>query len=126
MGELTFFLGTTSEAHKKDDNTSLVKITMLLNSRRNLSLQKSKDWKHTNEKTQKPLAQDEEGKRSGCSQMYKSRLGSLMYLTSSRHDIMFAVCACARYQVNLKVSHLHTKKRIFRETDMLANSTTDA
>ncbi|GJU24755.1 hypothetical protein Tco_1163376 [Tanacetum coccineum] len=39
---------------------------------------------------------------------------SLMYLTSSRPDIIFAVCACARYQVNPKVSHLHAVKRIFR------------
>ncbi|GKA35203.1 hypothetical protein Tco_0721694 [Tanacetum coccineum] len=38
----------------------------------------------------------------------------MMYLTSSRPDIMFAVCACARYQVNPKVSHLHAVKRIFR------------
>ncbi|GJS28344.1 hypothetical protein Tco_0488964 [Tanacetum coccineum] len=41
-------------------------------------------------------------------------IGSLMYFTSSRPDIMFAVCACARYQVNPKVSHLHAVKRIFR------------
>ncbi|GKE71953.1 hypothetical protein Tco_1530025, partial [Tanacetum coccineum] len=41
-------------------------------------------------------------------------IGSLMYLTSSRPDIMFAVCACTRYQVNPKVSHLHAVKRIFR------------
>ncbi|GKE55226.1 hypothetical protein Tco_1494411, partial [Tanacetum coccineum] len=41
-------------------------------------------------------------------------IGSLMYLTSSRLDIMLAVCACARYQVNSKVSHLHAVKRIFR------------
>ncbi|GKA17722.1 hypothetical protein Tco_0697559 [Tanacetum coccineum] len=43
----------------------------------------------------------------------RSMIGSLMYLTSSRPDIMFAVCACARYQVNLKVSHLHAGKKIF-------------
>ncbi|GJV87102.1 uncharacterized mitochondrial protein-like protein [Tanacetum coccineum] len=43
-----------------------------------------------------------------------SMIGSLMYLTSSRPDIMFAVCACARYQVNPKVSHLYAVKRIFR------------
>ncbi|GKB42604.1 hypothetical protein Tco_0887546 [Tanacetum coccineum] len=36
-----------------------------------------------------------------------------MYLTSSRPDIMFAVCACARFQVNPKISHLHYVKRIF-------------
>ncbi|GJZ44505.1 hypothetical protein Tco_0591760 [Tanacetum coccineum] len=34
--------------------------------------------------------------------MYWSMISSLMYLTSSRPDIMFAVCACARYQVNPK------------------------
>ncbi|GJW47468.1 hypothetical protein Tco_0079114 [Tanacetum coccineum] len=46
--------------------------------------------------------------------MYRSMISSLMYLTSSRPDIMFAVCACARYQVNPKVSHLYAVKRIFR------------
>nr|GEV54973.1 uncharacterized mitochondrial protein AtMg00810-like [Tanacetum cinerariifolium] len=44
----------------------------------------------------------------------KSMIGSLMYLTSSRPDIMFVVCACARFQVTPKVSHLHAVKRIFR------------
>ncbi|GKE92279.1 hypothetical protein Tco_1573374, partial [Tanacetum coccineum] len=37
-----------------------------------------------------------------------------MYLTASRLDIMFAVCACARFQVTLKIVHLHAVKRIFR------------
>ncbi|GJY58206.1 hypothetical protein Tco_0458098, partial [Tanacetum coccineum] len=46
--------------------------------------------------------------------LYRSMIGSLMYLTSLRPDIMFTVCACARYQVNPKVSHLHVVKRIFR------------
>ncbi|GKB58390.1 hypothetical protein Tco_0914576, partial [Tanacetum coccineum] len=46
--------------------------------------------------------------------MYRSMIGSLMYLTSSRPDIMFAVCAYSRYQVNPKVSHLDVVKRIFR------------
>ncbi|GJY45287.1 hypothetical protein Tco_0434350 [Tanacetum coccineum] len=63
--------------------------------------------------TQKPLLKDEDGKELD---VYLSRLmiGSLMYLTSSKPDIMFAVCACVRYQVNPKVSHLHDVKRIFR------------
>nr|GEU62422.1 retrovirus-related Pol polyprotein from transposon TNT 1-94 [Tanacetum cinerariifolium] len=47
---------------------------------------------------------------------HRSMSGSLMYLTSLRPDIMFAVCACARYQVNIKVSHLHDVKGIFRVT----------
>nr|GEX95441.1 uncharacterized mitochondrial protein AtMg00810-like [Tanacetum cinerariifolium] len=45
---------------------------------------------------------------------YRSMIGSLMYITSSRPDIMFAVCACARFQVTPKASHLHAVKRIFR------------
>ncbi|GJX92116.1 putative ribonuclease H-like domain-containing protein, partial [Tanacetum coccineum] len=44
----------------------------------------------------------------------KSMIGSLMYLTASRPDIMFAVCACARFQVTPKTSHLLAVKRIFR------------
>ncbi|GKE66137.1 hypothetical protein Tco_1520298 [Tanacetum coccineum] len=45
---------------------------------------------------------------------FRSLIGSLKYLTSLRPDIMFAVCACARYQVSLKVSYLYVMKRIFR------------
>nr|GEX55188.1 hypothetical protein [Tanacetum cinerariifolium] len=44
----------------------------------------------------------------------RSMIGSLMYLTASRPDIMFAVCACARHQVTPKECHLHAAKRIFR------------
>ncbi|GJT51859.1 ribonuclease H-like domain-containing protein [Tanacetum coccineum] len=62
---------------------------------------------------QKPLLKDENGEEVDV-HMYRLMIGSLMYLTSSRPDIMFAVCACARYQVNPKVSHLHAVKRIFR------------
>ncbi|GJZ75035.1 uncharacterized mitochondrial protein-like protein, partial [Tanacetum coccineum] len=46
--------------------------------------------------------------------LYRSMIGSLMYLTASRPDIMFDVCACVRFQVTPKVSHLHAVKRIFR------------
>nr|GEV57787.1 hypothetical protein [Tanacetum cinerariifolium] len=59
----------------------------------------------------KPLLNDEE---EVDVHMYRPMIGSLMYLTSSRPNIMFSVCAYARYQVNLKVSHLHAMKRIFR------------
>ncbi|GKA08275.1 putative ribonuclease H-like domain-containing protein, partial [Tanacetum coccineum] len=46
--------------------------------------------------------------------LYRSMIGSLMYLTVSRPDIMFTVCACARFQVTPKTSHLLAVKRIFR------------
>nr|GEX33485.1 retrovirus-related Pol polyprotein from transposon TNT 1-94 [Tanacetum cinerariifolium] len=45
---------------------------------------------------------------------YGSMIGSLMYLTSSRPNIMFAVCAYAYFQVTPKASHLYVVKRIFR------------
>ncbi|GJX16910.1 putative ribonuclease H-like domain-containing protein [Tanacetum coccineum] len=63
--------------------------------------------------TQKPMLKDENGEEVDV-HMYRSMIGSLMYLSSSRPDIMFAVCVCARYQVNPKVSHFHVVKRIFR------------
>ncbi|GKC37086.1 putative ribonuclease H-like domain-containing protein, partial [Tanacetum coccineum] len=47
-------------------------------------------------------------------QLYRSMIGSLTYLTYSRPDIMFAVCACSRYQVQPKASHMHAVKRIFK------------
>ncbi|GJW11246.1 retrovirus-related pol polyprotein from transposon TNT 1-94 [Tanacetum coccineum] len=45
---------------------------------------------------------------------YRGMIGSLMYLTTSRHDIQFLTCLCARYQANPKESHLIAVKRIFR------------
>ncbi|GJT65066.1 uncharacterized mitochondrial protein-like protein [Tanacetum coccineum] len=63
--------------------------------------------------THKPLLKDADGE-DVVEHLYRSMIGSLMYLTSSRPDIMFAVCACARFQVNPKSSHLNDVKRIFR------------
>ncbi|GJU17695.1 putative ribonuclease H-like domain-containing protein [Tanacetum coccineum] len=63
--------------------------------------------------TQKPLVKDEEASDVDV-HLYRSMIGSLMYLTASRPDIMFAVCACSRFQVTPKTSHLHAVKRIFR------------
>nr|GEX25099.1 hypothetical protein [Tanacetum cinerariifolium] len=45
---------------------------------------------------------------------YQSMIGSLMYVTSSRADIMFATCMCARYQANPNEHHVSSAKRIFR------------
>ncbi|GJU61951.1 hypothetical protein Tco_1243786 [Tanacetum coccineum] len=45
---------------------------------------------------------------------YHSKIGSLMYLTSSRPDIVQSVCYCARYQARLTEKHLKEVKRIFR------------
>nr|GEV90879.1 hypothetical protein [Tanacetum cinerariifolium] len=63
--------------------------------------------------THKPLSKDAKGTNVDV-YLYRSMIGSLMYLTSSRPDIMFVVCACSRFQVQPKVSHMHAMKRIFR------------
>ncbi|GKE58949.1 hypothetical protein Tco_1498134, partial [Tanacetum coccineum] len=62
---------------------------------------------------QKPLVKDEEASDVDV-HLYRSMIGSLMYLTASRPDIMFVVCASSRFQVTLKTSHLSVVKRIFR------------
>jgi hypothetical protein len=46
--------------------------------------------------------------------MYRSMIGSLIYLTAGRPDIMFVVCNCALYQANPKTSREAAVKRIFR------------
>ncbi|GJR30161.1 retrovirus-related pol polyprotein from transposon TNT 1-94, partial [Tanacetum coccineum] len=45
---------------------------------------------------------------------YRSMIGALMYLTSSRPDIVHATCLCARYQAKPTEKHLKEVKRIFR------------
>ncbi|GKB19811.1 putative ribonuclease H-like domain-containing protein, partial [Tanacetum coccineum] len=64
-------------------------------------------------KSSKPLVKDEDDIDVDV-HVYQSMIGSLMYLTASRPDIMFVICACARHQVTTKASHLNAVKRIFR------------
>ncbi|GJZ47457.1 putative ribonuclease H-like domain-containing protein [Tanacetum coccineum] len=64
-------------------------------------------------KTQKPLVKDEEASDVDV-HLYRSMIGSLMYLTAFRPDIMSAICACSRFQVTPKTSQLSAVKRIFR------------
>ncbi|GKF52589.1 hypothetical protein Tco_0159499, partial [Tanacetum coccineum] len=45
---------------------------------------------------------------------YRSKIGSLMYLTSSRPDIVQAVCYCSRYKARPTEKHIKEVKRIFR------------
>ncbi|GJT77989.1 hypothetical protein Tco_1044714 [Tanacetum coccineum] len=49
---------------------------------------------------------------------FRGMVGSLMYLSASRPDIVFAVCMCARYQAKPTEMHLTAIKRIFRMLTM--------
>ncbi|GJX10875.1 putative ribonuclease H-like domain-containing protein [Tanacetum coccineum] len=110
MGELTFFLGL--QVKQKKDGIFISQDKYVDEILKKFGFTEVKTAS-TPMETQKPLLKDEDGEEVDV-HMYRSMIGSLMYLTSSRPDIMFAVCACARYQVNPKVSHLHAVKRIFR------------
>ena len=63
--------------------------------------------------TSTSLDVDPEGKLVDAKQ-FRGMIGSLLYLTSSRPDIQFSVCLCARFQASPRESHLIAVKRIFR------------
>ncbi|GKC68702.1 uncharacterized mitochondrial protein-like protein, partial [Tanacetum coccineum] len=110
MGEFTFFLGLQVKQNK--DGIFIIQDKYVTEILKKFGFTDVK-IACTPMETQKLLLKDEDGEEVDV-HIYRSMIGSLMYLTSSRPDIMFAMCACARYQVNPKVSHLHAVKRIFR------------
>ncbi|GKA88119.1 putative ribonuclease H-like domain-containing protein [Tanacetum coccineum] len=110
MGELTFFLGL--QVKQKEDGIFISQDKYVTEILKKFGFSDVKTAS-TPMETHKPLLKDADGEDVD-EHLYRSMIGSLMYLTSSRPDIMFAVCACARFQVNPKVLHLHAMKRIFR------------
>nr|GFB28695.1 uncharacterized mitochondrial protein AtMg00810-like [Tanacetum cinerariifolium] len=110
MRELTFFLGL--QVKQKKDGIFIIQDKYVVEILRKFGLTDGKSAS-TPIDTEKPLLKDPDGEDVDV-HTYRSMICSLMYLTSLRLDIMFAVCACARFQVTPKVSHLHAVKRIFR------------
>ncbi|GJS43625.1 putative ribonuclease H-like domain-containing protein [Tanacetum coccineum] len=110
MGELTFFLGL--QVKQKEDGIFISQDKYVAEILKKFDFANVKTAS-TPIETQKPLVKDEEASDVDV-HLYRSMIGSLMYLTASRPDIMFAVCACSRFQVTPKSSHLSTVKRIFR------------
>ena len=56
----------------------------------------------------------DENEKNVDEKLYRGMIGSLLYLTASRPDIMFSVYLCARFQLCPKESHLTAVKRIIR------------
>ncbi|GJW59111.1 putative ribonuclease H-like domain-containing protein [Tanacetum coccineum] len=110
MGELTFFLGL--QVKQKEDGIFISQDKYVAEILKKFDFANVKTAS-TPIETQKPLVKDEEASDVDV-HLYRSMIGSLMYLTASRPDIMFAVCACSRFQVTPKSSHLSAVKRIFR------------
>ncbi|GKB42538.1 putative ribonuclease H-like domain-containing protein, partial [Tanacetum coccineum] len=110
MGEIAFFLGL--QVKQKEDGIFISQdkyVGEILKKFGFSSIRTASTPMETN----KALTKDEDGEDVDI-HLYRSMIGSLMYLTSSRPDIMFSVCACSRFQVQPKVSHLNAVKRIFR------------
>nr|GEX12739.1 hypothetical protein [Tanacetum cinerariifolium] len=110
MRELTFFLGL--QVKQKKDGMFISQDEYVAEILKKFGLTEGKSAS-TPSDTKKHLLKDPDGEDVDVHN-YRSMIGSLMYLTSSRPDIMFVVCACARFQVTPKASHLHAVKRIFR------------
>nr|GEU78617.1 copia protein [Tanacetum cinerariifolium] len=110
MGELSFFLGL--QVKQKSDGI------FISQDKYGAEILKKFDFvtvktASTLMESNKTLIKDEEAKDVDV-YLYRSMISSLMYLIASRPDITSAVCACARFQVTPKTSHLYAVKRIFR------------
>ena len=53
--------------------------------------------------------------------LYRGMIGSLLYLTDYKTDILFSVCLCVRFQSNPRESHLTVVKIIFRYLKGITN-----
>ena len=106
IGELTFFLGFQVKQMKEGIFISQKKYTKDLLKR--FKMDECKPIK-TSMPTNGHLDLDEGGNPVDQT-LYRSMIGSLLFLTASRPNIMFSVCMCARFQANPKETHLITVK----------------
>nr|GFC95537.1 uncharacterized mitochondrial protein AtMg00810-like [Tanacetum cinerariifolium] len=109
MGELNFFLGL--QVLQKEDGIFLSQDKYIRDIFKKFGFS---DVRSSNTPMDKenPWGKDGTGKDVEL-HLYRSMIGSLMYLTAPRPDIMFVVCTCVRHQVTPKECHLHAVKRIF-------------
>ncbi|GKA32165.1 putative ribonuclease H-like domain-containing protein [Tanacetum coccineum] len=118
IGELTFFLGL--QVQQKKDVIFISQDKYVANILKKFDFATVKT-SSTPTEPNKELVKDEEADSVDV-HLYRSMIGSLMYLTASRPDIMIAVCACAWFQV--------TPKRFIswkcKKQTTIANSTTEA
>ncbi|GJU45283.1 retrovirus-related pol polyprotein from transposon TNT 1-94 [Tanacetum coccineum] len=110
MGELNFFLGLQSK--QLEDGIFFNQSKYVKEMLKKFSLEDSKPIK-THMSSETKLTRDEDGEPIDDAK-YRGMIGSLLYLTASRPDIMFSVCLCACFQEAPKTSHLESVKRIFR------------
>ncbi|GKE11705.1 putative ribonuclease H-like domain-containing protein [Tanacetum coccineum] len=107
--ELTFFLGL--QLKPNDDGIYISQDKYVADILKKFDFATIKTAS-TPKETNKALLKDEEAADVDV-HLYRSMIGSLTYLTTSRPDIIFVVCVCTWFQVTPKTLHLHAVKRIF-------------
>ena len=110
VGELTYFLGL--QVKQMEDSIFLSQRKYAKNIVKKFGMENA-SHKRTPAPTHLKLTKDEKGVSVDQS-LYRSMIGSLLYLTASRPDIAFAVGVCAIYQVDPKISHANHVKRILK------------
>ncbi|GJW39608.1 putative ribonuclease H-like domain-containing protein [Tanacetum coccineum] len=110
MGELTFFLGL--QVHQRPDGIFISQAKYVQEILKKFDLE-SVRTATTPYEAPKPKSKNEPDSPVNV-HLYRSMIGSLMYLTASRPDIMFAVSACSRNQVTPTTSNLEAVKKIFK------------
>jgi len=110
MGELSFFLGLQVKQSK--DGIFLCQSKYCKDILKKFEIESCKE-------ASTPMSSscyiDANAAEKGVDQTkYRGLIGSLIYLTSNRPNIMFVVCLCARYQANPKESHFKAAKRILK------------
>ena len=109
MGELSYFLGL--QVKQTDDGIFINQSKYTRNLLKRFNMLESSSAS-TPMATATKLDQHQGSEVDVTS--YRGMIGSLLYLTASRPDIMYATCLCARFQAMPREPHLIAVKRIFR------------
>nr|KYP72337.1 Copia protein [Cajanus cajan] len=117
MGELKFFLGL--QIVQSDEGIQIQQTKYTKELLKKYKMDDAKPMK-TPMHPSTTLGLDEDSPNVD-STMYREMVGSLLYLTIFRPDIMFSICICARFQVKPKEVHLQAIKRILRYLKGTAN-----
>jgi hypothetical protein len=110
MGELKYYLGF--QVKQLQEGTFISQTKYIQDILTNVGMKDAKPIK-TPMGTNGHLDLDTRGKFVD-QMVYRSMIGSLLYLCASRSDIMLSVCMCARFQADPKEVHLRSVKRIMR------------
>ncbi|CAM8885803.1 unnamed protein product [Rhodiola kirilowii] len=110
MGELKYFLGL--QVMQNEDGTRIHQQKYVKEILKKFGMESAKACA-TPMSPNDSLGKDESSLQVDPT-LYRGMIGSLLYLTASRPDILFSVCLCARFQADPRETHIKAVKRILR------------